>query len=97
MVSIAANQIQMVTFFEDLLPYADGMERILADVWKAAEVECSIDEDRTNRIDSHVLYISNIVQRTPTILTQFRSIQSWTLLHFVFEAKHYKPNLSGFY
>jgi hypothetical protein len=34
---------------------------MLADAWKAAEVECGMDEDRTSRINSYVGNISDIV------------------------------------
>jgi hypothetical protein len=95
-VSIAANRIEMVTFFEDQLPDAEGTERMLADAWKAAEVECGVDEDRTSRIDSYVGNISDIVQRTLTILTQLRSIQSRTRSHLVYEAKRHVARLYGF-
>jgi len=72
--SIAANRIEMVTFSEDPLPDAEGTERMLADAWKATEVACGIDEDRTSRIDSFVGNISDIMQWTLIILTQLRSI-----------------------
>jgi len=42
-VSIAANRIEMVTFFEDSLPDAEGTERMLANACKAAEVDCGVD------------------------------------------------------
>ena len=54
MVSSAANRIERVLFFENPLPDAEGTEFILADAWKAAEVECGVDEERTSRIDSYV-------------------------------------------
>lgn len=50
----AANRIERITFFEEPLPDADRTEYILAQVWKEAEVECGVDEERTSNIDAYV-------------------------------------------
>jgi len=59
-------------------------------------VGCVVDEDRTSRIDSYVGNISDIMQRTLTILTQLRSIQSQTRSDLVYEAKRHGARLYGF-
>jgi hypothetical protein len=98
-VSIAAKQIERITFFEDPLPDAEGTENMLADAWKAAEVQCGVDEERTSKIDAYVssTQISPSGRcRTLTIPTQLRSIQSRTRSHLVHEAKRHVAKLYRF-
>jgi len=49
MMSIAAKRIEMITFFEDPLPDARRTEAMLANAWRAAEVECGVDGERTTQ------------------------------------------------
>jgi len=65
-VYIARNQIQTITFFENLLPDAQGTENMLADAWKATELKCGVDEERTSVIDSYVGKMPEILRRTVT-------------------------------
>jgi len=53
-VSIASNRIQRITFSENPLLDPQGIEDKLAYVWKAAELECGVDEEWTSVIDSYV-------------------------------------------
>ncbi|RPB20183.1 hypothetical protein L211DRAFT_852585 [Terfezia boudieri ATCC MYA-4762] len=58
-VTIAAKRIERVTFFENPLPDTEGTESMLAAAWKAAEVECAVDEERTSKIDSYLRSIQS--------------------------------------
>jgi len=65
-VSIASNQIQTITFFENPLSDEQGTENMLADAWKAAELKCRVDEERTSVIDLYMGKMPEILQRTLT-------------------------------
>jgi len=59
----------MITCFEDPLPDAEGTEVMLANVWRAVEAECGVDEERTTQIDSHVGNMRSLIPRTLTSLS----------------------------
>ncbi|KAF8421859.1 hypothetical protein EV426DRAFT_575578 [Tirmania nivea] len=82
----AANRIERITFFEEPLLDADRTEYLLAKVWKEAEIECGVDEERTSKIDA---YMSEVV----VIL---RSIQSRIRSHLMYEAKRHIAKLYEF-